>query len=186
MSKNGLILLKPTTVDKTGASSTATISALGSVEFGSCETLSLNGVFTSAYDNYMIVYWGQAASTGQEPVYLRLRTGGADNSTANSYTIQYVFANGTSVSGARWSATLADFFTYTNNSSYRSGAIGYLYGPSLTQPTAMRSANCYGVNGGAIIDYAITHNQSISYDGFTFSVTSPGISGRVAVYGMRK
>lgn len=57
----GLVSVAPTSVGKTGASSTATASTNGQVTFGLCETLLLNGVFTSDYANYRIIFQDSAA-----------------------------------------------------------------------------------------------------------------------------
>jgi hypothetical protein len=94
---NGLVVMTPTSVAKTGTGSTATINSDGSVVFDLCTTLSLNGVFTSSYDNYMIV---MRATTSLAWPYFnsRLRASGTDNTTASSYTNQYLTANGTTVS----------------------------------------------------------------------------------------
>lgn len=120
MSKNGLILLKPTTVDKTGGSSTATISANGSVEFSACLSLRLNGVFSADYDNYMIVAWHLATANGYG-WRARLSLGGEDSAIASSYTRQNFDIDGSSASGVRASS---DFFVFgPADDTLRSGTI---------------------------------------------------------------
>jgi hypothetical protein len=179
MSKNGLILLKPTTVDKTGTS--ATISANGSVEFTSCSSLSLNGVFSDNYDNYMIVT--RANVTTPANVFIRFRDNGSDDSTSNSYVYQYIIASSSAVAGSRTTLNLGGFFiAYANQ---RVGSVGFIYGPYLSQPTAYRTINVDDNGDASIQEYGGTHNQSASYDGFTLS-NGGNLSGRIAVYGMRK
>lgn len=183
MAKNGLHLIKPSTVDKTGTGSTATISANGSVEFSACVTLSLNGVFSTDYDNYMIVCREKAASAAGYGLYFRLRASGSDNSTASSYTYQRIYANSTSVSGTR--STDNQFYLYDMSGGER-GFINYLYGPYLSQPTAIRSVPSLGYLS-TISETAGTHNQSTSYDGLSIILQSgTTFTGRIAVYGMRK
>jgi hypothetical protein len=185
MSKNGLILLKPTTVDKTGASSTATISALGSVEFGSCETLSLNGVFSADYDNYMVIV-RDIQTSGTQNFLGRFRVGGTDNSTASSYTSQELTANGTSVTGAIRNVATSGYFVTSSSVQY-CGSVLHFYGPYLAQPTAWRQVTANGYLSATIFDTAGTHNQSVAYDGFSIiTPTTTTLSGRIAVYGMRK
>ena len=183
MAKNGLHLITPTTVDKTGTGSTATISANGSVSFSACETLSLNGVFSADYDNYMIVAWTKH-TTGTQPGYVRLRSSGADNSTANSYVRQTIEVNGTTVAPGRVTDNRANIFAACNNPL--DGHVMNFYGPYLAQPTAMRSVNQIGISGAYIADAAATHNQSVAYDGLTLYVVLGVFGGRIAVYGMRK
>jgi hypothetical protein len=183
MSKNGLILLTPTSIAYTGGSSTATISANGSVTFSACATLSLNGVFTSDYDNYMIVM-RHVNSSGNGNGYMRLRAGGVNNTTASSYTWQTLIASSASVSGSRTSTDVASYGPVS--ATQRSGTIMFVYGPYLSQPTAVRGVTAGGNTSAYIGDSAFTHNQSVSYDGFTLSDSVDVQSGRIAVYGMRK
>ena len=129
---NGLVVMTPTTVDRTGASSTATINSDGSVTFGLCETLSLNGVFTGDYDNYMVTVQGFGSASGITPFFY-LRQSGV-NSTTN-FTRQRLFASGTSITGQR--ATGAPWLVF--DSSLRDGSTTYVFGPNLSQPTAGRT-----------------------------------------------
>jgi hypothetical protein len=180
--KNGLILLTPTSVDHTGTS--ATISANGSVSFTAVTQLRLNGVFSANYDNYIIVQRQLESTTNAEIVYMRLSDGGADNSTASSYVSQTLNAGSTTVAATRNTADIARISISDGDSN--DGFILNVYGPYLAQPTAWRSITCVGDAGARIYDYAGTHNQSTSYDGFNITLSGGSISGRVAVYGMRK
>jgi len=181
MSKNGLILLTPTSIAYTGTS--ATISANGSVSFSACTSLSLNGVFSADYDNYMVV--GQHAVASSQSILARLRVGGTDDTTANSYVHQYWFANGTSVSGARLTATY--WVPSARGNTQTAGFVANIYGPYLAQPTAYRSVMADDYSSAAVTDLGGTHNQSTSYDGITFyGNAGQSMSGRIAVYGMRK
>lgn len=178
-----LELVKPSSVVVTGSGSeTATVSALGSVEFSAAATLSLNDVFTSGYDNYMIVCRYKNDSADQALI-CRLRLSGTDNATANSYTRQLLSASSTTVSGSR-STTTASFISASSNDQ-RDGMQVFLYGPALAQPTAVRSVTGDGLLGARIYDNAFTHNQSTAYDGITFYPGGGTISGRIAVYGLR-
>jgi hypothetical protein len=184
---NGLVVMTPSTVAKTGASSTATINADGSVTFGSCETLSLNGVFTSAYDNYMIVM--RYVSSANAAMQFRMRASGVDNSTANSYVTQELIASSTVVSGARTTSNLSNVAALA--SAQRSGLTTYVYGPYLAQPTAVRSTTVNGISDARLDDRAFTHNQSASYDGCTFIGetylgTTYTLSGLVTVFGFEQ
>jgi hypothetical protein len=180
MSKNGLILLTPTSIAYTGTS--ATISANGSVEFSACTALSLNGVFSADYDNYQIVV-RHSLGAGDNTVGFRLRNSGSDDSTANSYVYQALYASGTSIIGVRLTSNTTYHLT---SSTTKSGDIINVYGPYLSQPTAIRNVSVSGSSSATIQDVASTHNQSTSYDGFTIYPPASNLSGRVAVYGMRK
>jgi hypothetical protein len=116
-----------------------------------------------------------------------MRVGGVDNSTSSSYVHQSVYASSTTVGGSRTTTNAG--IIGSSSSTTESGDIGWFYGPYLAQPTACRVVGAYGYLSATVQDFAWTHNQSTSYDGFSIIVgqTTPGtISGRVAVYGMRK
>lgn len=182
MSVNGLVVMTPTSIASTGTGNSSSIGANGKVTFSSCVTLSLNGVFTSSYDNYMVALSGYSSSSGGN-VKFRLRVSGTDNSTANSYVHQNIKASSTTVSGTR---TTTDETLYTViSSTYANGATMFIFGPALTQPTAGRSVTAVGASGATIEDYAWTHNQSTAYDGFTLDL-SAGATGSITVYGFNQ
>lgn len=177
---NGMELLTPTSIAKTGPTSTATINANGSVTYAYCDTLSLNGVFSSTYDNYMVVVRG--TEIGQTDVGMRLRASGTDNVTASSYTYQRLLVDGLTEQGVRSVSTVA--IVATAAAVTRNGWVLDLWGPFLAQPTAFRSTTVSDISNGQIQDYAGTHNQSTSYDGITLSGISNPLHGLLAVYGL--
>jgi hypothetical protein len=175
----GMKIMRPTSIAKTGASSTASVRAAGGVEFELCTTLALNGVFTSEFHNYMVVL--RCVSTEDRSVDYRLRLNG-QNTTATSYVTQQLFADNTSVTAARGATSTAGNLPGVSFSS-RSGFVAYFYGPALPQPTAVRGVGIFGGSNAFLVDRASTHNQSIAYDGFMFSVAGGTFSGLVTVYG---
>jgi len=180
MSKNGLILLTPTSIAYTGTS--ATISANGSVSFSACTVLSLNGVFSADYDNYMVVM--RETATIAQVFQVRLRASGTDASDSG-HTHQLILGS-TTVSAQRDAGQTAFRISNTAN-VLRQGHILNFYGPHLAQPTALRSVSVCAIDGAFIFDVAQTHSVSSSYDGFSLLPNAAGnITGRVAVYGMRK
>jgi len=180
---NAMMLIKPSSVAKTGASSTATINTAGSVDFTLCATLSLNNVFSSEYDNYMVFVRHVLNTATGVDMYLRFRSSGLD-ATGSNYVDQYLLAASTSVSGAR---TTSSVFVWGQSwGTQRDGSSIYLYGPALAQPTAMRSCAVIGESSARLRDDAGTHSLSAPYDGITLYPSSSTFSGRVAVYGMRQ
>jgi len=180
---SGMILMRPTSIVVAGVGATASIGVNGSVTFTSATSLSLNGVFTSGYDNYMIVVRG-TSSDDAGAVGARLRTSGTDATAAN-YALQRVDASSTTVSGGR--ATSA---TYTRlmvvDDGLRSGGVAYIYGPNLAQPTAFRSVSASAYLDAFIRDWASTHSLSTAYDGITLAneFASTTLTGLVSVYGL--
>ena len=179
----GMVLLTPTSVDITGGGSeTATTLANGSVEFTACETLSLNGVFSADYDNYMIVCRLGSTATSSDGVFAKLRASGTDAST--NYVRQYLAVNGLNANPNRFSAQTSTVFSDTRN-TLKEGFTVYMYGPFLTQPTAGRSNTIVSDGNARFTDYAWTHGTSASYDGFSAFLSSGNyMSGLVSVYGL--
>ncbi len=186
MAKNGLHLITPTSVAV--ASGSATINANGSVSFSDTWSISLNGVFSADYDNYRIVTWHTSNNAASSSMIFRMRASGSDNATSNSYVSQMIYATGTSVLGSRLTSTQGEISRY---GYVQQGFIADFYGPFIAQRTAIRSVTISvdpAITNPAISDVAATHNQSVSYDGFSFGTgyAPATLTGRVAVYGMRK
>ena len=181
MSKNGLILLTPTSIAYTGTS--ATISANGSVSFAAITYLELRGVFSADYDNYMITM--TTIATGGDCQYYFQLLSGTTPATGTDYTHQYLVGDGSTIGGGR---TTSDTSARLAAGGFgpRGGDIIYFYGPYLTQPTAMRNVSAQNRTNIRILDNAATHSLSTSYDGFNWTIDSDTTTGRIAVYGMRK
>jgi hypothetical protein len=181
MATNGITLITPTSVAVTGAGSSASINAGGSVTFATAATLSLNGVFSSLYDNY-IVDLRFVGSVNQQNLNIRLRLSGTDASGSN-YTRQFLSTNGTSINAVRETNFTQASFSIVD-SEQRSGLQGYIYGPSLAQPTAMRTVGVSGDGNARTWEEAITHSLSTAYDGFTLISAASNFTGLIKVYGL--
>lgn len=182
---NGLVVMTPTSIASTGTGNSSSINADGSVDFTDCVTLSLNGVFTSSYDNYHVVMRFFGGVSSSYVVYYRLRASSSD-ATGNNYTYQTLTANGTTVSGARTSSTDYGYFTIIGYDA-RSGATLNVFGPNLAQPTATRSVGIGSASGGAVAwDVATTHSLSTSYDGMTLIADGAHMSGLLTVFGFNQ
>lgn len=180
--RDGYEICVPTSTAVTGTGSSATINTNGSVTFSACTSLSLNGVFTSTYDNYMIVM-RHSRSTSDDYMYGRLRLSGTDNTTASSYTTQQLEAATTIIVSSR--TTTTRWYLFGSGSSVRDGGVINLYGPYLVQPTAFRALSADGSGTARLFSAGGTHNQSTSYDGITFENAggTNSYSGLVCVYG---
>ena len=175
----GMILITDYTIDHAGTSATLTN---GQVTFTAVTSLSLNGCFTADFDNYVVSVRGTSSTNTN--LYYRLRASGSDASGSN-YTVQELVAESTAVSAARYtSQTQANNFLF--GPSLQNGDGLYFYGPFLAQPTASRVVSVGESGGARIIEYAVTHSLSTSYDGFTFLTNSAAtVTGALQVYGVR-
>ena len=172
----GLKLITPSSVAGSGVSLSG-----AKVTFTTTTSVSVNGVFSSTYDNYLIVVGSGTITPSAETLSIRLRASGTD-ATGTNYASQELFAGGTSVSGGRGTSmdtgNVAGWWT-----PQRSGFHVYMYGPALAQPTAWRSVTVSTDSDALIRDHATTHSLSTAYDGFTLRCPN-SISGKLTVYGM--
>lgn len=172
----GLKLIVPTSVSGTGVS----VSSSGKVTFTSSTSISVNGVFSSTYDNYLIVVGGGTIATGAETLSIRFRVSGTD-ATGSNYAEQNLFAS-SGVSAGRGTSmdtgNVAGWWT-----PLRSAFHLYVYGPALAQPTAWRSVTVTTDGNAAIRDHAGTHSLSTAYDGFTLRCPN-AITSKLTVYGL--
>ena len=171
----GLKLIVPTSVGGSGVS----VSSTGRVTFNASSTININGCFSSIYNNYLIVY--RSTNASNLDIRFRLRSSGTDSTTG--YTGQYLYGNGSSISGGR--ATSGFFSTGAGFGGQYGGSHIYLYGPFLSSPTGhVTISSSSGSNGPLIYDWSESHNVSTSYDGLTFFPDGGSVTGALTVYGL--
>lgn len=176
---DGLVTMTPTSIVVAGAGSSASINSDGGVDFTSATDLSLNGVFASGFDNYlMVIRW---SSTSGGNVAVKLRASGTD-ATGSNYTYQTLIADGSATpSGARYSSETSWLRLMHTDTAQRVGFNVHFYGPFLAQPTAARSVSVSDYLSAFIRDTAGTHSLSTAYDGVTIS--GGVLTGNVVVFG---
>jgi hypothetical protein len=172
---SGLDLITPTSI--ANSSGSASLSG-GAVTFTNVSSVSLNGVFSSNYDNYRIVVNGNASqNTGS--FYLRLRLSGTDASGASDYIYQVVEFSGATVTAT--GRTTSSFDMSYLNTTKMTGTADVL-GPNLAAVTGYQligsRSNNLSLDGGY-------HNLTTQYDGFTIFTSAGTASGVVRVYGYK-
>lgn len=183
MPVNGLVTMTPTSIASVGIGSSSSINTNGSVTFSLCTDVSLNGVFTSSYDNYMISMRFSHSDSTSRLISSRLRASGTDE-TLSTYVYQQLIGSGTSLTGAR--ATTTRFGIGQGTSTQRNGLTLFLFGPYLTQATAIRSTTVDSVSGASTTDFAGTNSVSTAYDGITITTGLGSFSGLITVYGFNQ
>ena len=173
---DGLVSMTPSSIAHSGTS--ASINSDGGVDFTAVTSLSLNGVFTSDYEHYLITCNTDATPTGGN-VTFRLRAAGTDASGSN-YTRQ-TLSVATSVSSLRATSALG-YVTFVSGAQL-SGFQFYLYGPSLAQTTAMRSVSASDDGNAYMLEIVTLHNVGTAYDGITFGIDANDITGTLHVFG---
>ena len=173
----GLVLVEPTAISNTGGTATKTG---GQVAFSGISSLSLDGVFTTTYDNYSILW--DATPSVSNGMQARLRVAGVD-ATGSNYVAQNLVVTGATLSGQRNTDT---FFRFGDiSSTIRAVAATDMFSPKLAQPTNYLQLNQYGASSASMQQYVGTHSLSTAYDGITLFTSSGTITGTVRIYGYK-
>lgn len=179
----GVSLVTPTSIANSGGTATATG---GAVTFSAVTSVSLNGIFSSTYENYRALVT-LTVSAGMN-VFWRLRAAGTDN-TASSYNRQAVFAFNASASAvndlnqAQWE--MINVTTTFAPATF----IGDIFGPNLAVRTKVLQPY------GPLVEASgtqwrtgiagLTHDVTTAYDGLTMYASTGNITGTIRVYGYK-
>ena len=182
---SGLVPMVPSSV--VVGSGSATTSANGQVTFTGVSSVSLNGVFSSTYDNYRILFRPNAASTTQN-IAARFRVAGVDSSA--SYVQNDIYNTGTSGTQSNQAGySLVYVLQQTSAAQQEFAASTFdLYGVALAAPTVGHGTNVQVYTTGVSYQYLLQYYHSVStaYDGLTFIPSAGTMGGTVSVYGYTK
>ena len=173
---SGLSLVTPTSIANSGGSASA---SGGAVTFTGVTSVSLNGVFTSSYENYRIIITSQKVTGSPVAYYFRFRASGSDATGSNyNYSGFVTEANGTSSINA---------FGQNQTSGALQGigtGLGIISAdirnPFTATDTAMTFLYLYELANGP---GAIVHSVAASQDGFTIFPASGNVTGTIRAYG---
>lgn len=183
-SAGGLVLVSPTSIANSGGSASA---SGGAVSFTGVSSVSLNGVFTSAYSAYRILVRITTATSDGLLVY-RLRSSGTDNSI-NYYSglggsdQNGSYANST-ISGTNISyAYIAALDSGTN---YATGSID-LESPQLATKTGANIVSTWFTSGSVFCGSGggNVHDNNGQFDGISIIATAGNITGTIRIYGYK-
>jgi hypothetical protein len=180
----GLIPMVPTSVDKAGG--TATYNSVGQVTFsGNITSLSLNGVFTSNYANYKIIFKGNGTVSGAA-LYFQYRVAGA-NAGSNLYYTGGWYARASAGANGYWSqnaGTNLDLCRLDSTSDFRNSFTVEVYDPQAAKVTGHNSLWAGQDSGGILSGFTNGfYAASTQYDGFTIYTSSGNMQGTITVYG---
>jgi hypothetical protein len=177
----GLRMVVPTSVAV--GSGTASVDTVGTVTFSGASSVSLNGCFTSTYDNYFITLDDlvKDTSSGDLQIYLRLRVSGTDLSTGY-YWGQHYSLWGSSTGGQGNLNNGSYFVAAGANSTIKSSSLIWLQNPFTTK---MKGFQTLQTRQDAS-SYAGGYNSATtSYTGLSIVTASNLLSGTIRVYGYK-
>ncbi len=173
----------------TGTGTIATTTDQGLVHintttFSAVSSVSLNNCFTSAYDNYAILFSNCTITTSGYLLF-RLRVGGVDNSTSN-YRFSQVNGSSAGVASAGGSAgDTSARICFWNGGGYNSVNNFQINSPAITSHTSYSTTS---METGATVFASTTSgafNATTQFDGLTIFPASGTMSGTVRVYGYK-
>lgn len=185
--KSALVPVVPTSVSVSSGS--ATVGANGEVVFTGATNISLNGVFTSAFENYHVVFSNHVPSSGGSNMSWVLRSNGSDATTgiytwygmrwmswtqayiAGSNATSWYFMESIGQNNAKYSGFMEIQSPANNANQTRYTSHAHMAGDSY-YGTALAA----GTTGTA---------NTAAYDGMTM-YGSGAQNGRIQIYGYRK
>lgn len=181
----GSVVMVPSSVSYTSGS--APTLSNGTVLYPNNTSIVLNGVFTSGFRNYRVVFRNYYAVSGSGDFFFRLTSSGIASTTG--YWLQGLRVNNGTL--AAWNntsnGTVAAFVQY--NTSHDVGlttAVIDIMSPQLASKTEWVST-AFGMHPTAAFAYFASggfHSPTTSYDGIQITTTAGSvIEGDVTVYG---
>ena len=149
--------------------------------FSAVSSLSVNGCFTSTYQNYRILI--SAVSSTSVSASMRLRAAGTDDTGSNYKHGRYYVGAATSLTAGSVnnSTTTSWPILVMNDSSIVTGSSIDLFSPQKTTQSA-----AHVQMGGNFLDlYGLSHTQTTAYDGFTIILNQGNITGTIRIYGYK-
>ena len=179
---NGLQLVVPTSV--TVGSGSGSVSSAGAVTFSGASSVSINGCFTSNYDNYRVVL-NNGTNSNTANITFRFRTT-SDDSTSNYYMQRNIVNQSGTASASSDNGTTS--YTLSSNTS---GASLVAHSMDIISPYLSNNTFIYGSGfsdvGGSYGTrfYGAQFNASTSFTGFSLINSSGNFSGTLRIYGYR-
>jgi hypothetical protein len=160
---------------------------LNTTSFSAVSSQSINSVFTSTYDNYLVQVTITAVATATDTdVYFRLRASGSDTTSNYSRHIQNWNPTAAAVATGVSNQTEVYWFSGIGTSNPNSFGEMRLFNPNKASVTSL-ATNGYGVNNSTSQRTSFGNFQqtgATQFDGFTFYLAAAGtITGKVSVYG---
>jgi hypothetical protein len=170
----GLSLVTPTSIANSGGS--ASVSG-GAVTFSGITSLSLNGVFTSTYENYLVTLDSIPSVGGN--LSFRLRGSGSDL-TGSVYSYQIGYAVGPTFYASQSASQTSINLSYQLTQLFMDFRINK---PAIAATKTMFISSTYGGTSAEWRNVGAYVSQATAYDGFTLFPVSGNMAGTVRVYG---
>lgn len=180
---SGLVPIIPTSV--TNGSFTSD----GQITYSAQSTVSVNGAFSSAFDNYQIIFELDTGSVANG-ANMRLRAAGTDQSTGTNYDVNVMFgSNGSSTISNTQTLGGTSWALGVTNTRTRRYAVMTISKPFLADYTVglVQSTQWDATTGNNFIALSSnSHRLQTSYDGFSIIASTGTMTGSMKIYGYSK
>ena len=177
----GARLVVPTSVNV--GSGTGSVSTQGTVTFSGASSVSLNGVFTSAYRNYRVLIESNGASASGAYT-IRFRTSGSDVSSAN-YQVQELYGSSSTAAAGRG----ANGTNWNNGNVYteKTCMVLDLFSPQVATSTSVFSTCLSNATSTTpeITFKSVGFNATNQFDGISWISSGATLTGTISVYGYK-
>jgi len=165
------------------AGGASALTYVGGSTFSGVSSVSVNDVFSTTYDNYIIYINAALDSGGAEGGYLRLRVSGSDDSNT-VYNEQQLFGSGSSANAQR--STSQNKGSWSDINTNPSVSVIQMFSPFATAKTSWQANSL--MYGGASLETQLRYSTFTNTTSFTgFSLIKSGasnMSGTIKVYGL--
>jgi len=147
--------------------------------FSAATGVVLSSVFSSTYDNYLVV--GRAIQTGSNAIRLRLRSGSTDYTTADQKfgVIYNAWDNAVVAGGGSSETSVFNFSPATTQCSWQC----WILSPNLTVRT---QAAGFRVDENLWLSFGYSAGNTTSYDSLNLTVSGGTFTGEISVYGLKR
>jgi hypothetical protein len=171
---SGLTLVSPSSIAFTGTSAST---SAGKTVFSNVSSLSLNGIFTSTYENYIVLFSDLVQSANSPMTFYRYRAGGTDTTSGYTTIAGYQMAG----SALQFNPDVTDKHNCFQVDTTRSMARFEICNPQTATATTMVSefqTSNYNYTKGR-------QSGTTQFDGMTIFNASVTFTGTVRVYGLQ-
>ena len=154
------------------------LTLINTTSFSAVASQLVDGVFSSTYDNYLIIL--NCTSSARTNMIFYLRASGSDTTTA--YERQSITGNSTTIGGNRASDSE---FAVLNSTGLNSMDLT-LFSPNLAQRTTALTRSLRDDSGIVLFNFSVQQTASTQFTGIKFLTGSGTMTGSLSIYGMSK
>jgi hypothetical protein len=149
-------------------------------------TTTFDGVFTSTYDNYVIVADKIYGTSANANLQFQWRVGATTQSAASWYGAYFGYSYGGTLTTNSINAATSFPLSQVGNSTPETTGFNLTTNKVVSSDTPQIFGTAYEANRAVPLALGAKYNTAIAADGFILSLSTGNITGTVSVYGLAK